>query len=177
MKLVMGIPFICLCLFIILGGCHSFSDEKSQKTIGKGEEGFITDLDDKRILIKDTYYKVNNHTDIQDEEGNKLSYSDLMIGMKVKPWYQGEIENSFPSKAEAELIRVIQDEQSIEEQKAVTAALKHVTQAVSQRFMVLKIIHFPAEHVYNIEMMNRSNLDSSFTVTVEDSTEEILYIK
>lgn len=177
MKLVMGKHFICLCLFLFLGSCQSFSEEKTHKTIDKGEEGFITDLDDKRILIKDTYYKVNNRTYIQDESGEKLNYSDLVIGMKVKPWYRGEVEESFPSKADAELIRVLNDEQSHEEQKAVTAALKHVTKAVSQRFMVLEIIHFPAEHVYNIEMMNRSNLDSSFTVTVDDSNEEILYIK
>ena len=177
MKLGMGKPFICLGLFIFLGSCQSFSEEENDRAIDKGEEGFITDLDDKRILIKDTYYKVNNRTYIQDESGEKLNYSDLVIGMKVKPWYRGEMEESFPSKADAELIRVLYDEQSQEEQKAVTAALKHMTKAVSQRFMVLEIIHFPAEHVYNIEMMNRSNLDSSFTVTVDDSNEEILYIK
>lgn len=176
MKLVMGKPLIYLCFFIILGSCQSFSEEKTHQTIDKGEEGFITDLDDKRILIKDTYYKVNHHTYIQDESEEKLNYSDLVIGMKVTPWHRGDVEESFPAKAEAELIRVMKDEQSLEEQKAVTATLKHVTKAVSQRFMVLEIIHFPAEHVYNIEMMNRSNLDSSFTVTVDDSTEEILYI-
>lgn len=177
MKLLMGNLYIYFILFIILGGCQPFSEEKTDETIDKGEEGFITDLDDKRILIKGTYYKVKNHTYIQDEYGKNLRYSDLVIGMKVKPWHRGEVEESFPSKAEAELIRVLTDEKSLEEQKAVTAALKHVTKAVSQRFMVLEIIHFPAEHVYNIEMMNRSNLDSSFIVTVDDSTEEILYIK
>ena len=177
MKLVMGKSFIFLFLFFILGSCQSFSEEQSHKPIGKGEEGFITDLDDKRILIKGTYYKVKNHTYIQDEHGKKLSYSDLAIGMKVKPWYGGEVEESFPSKADAELIRILKDEESLEEQKAVTAALKHVTKAPSQRFMILEIIHFPSEHVYNIEMMSRSNLDASFTVTVDDSTEEILYLK
>lgn len=97
--------------------------------------------------------------------------------MKVKPWHRGGIKKTYPAIAEAELIRVLTDEKSLEEQKTVTAAIEHMSKAESQRFMVLEVMHLPSEHVYNIEMMNRSNLDSSFIVTVEDFTDEILYIK
>ncbi|MDQ0883276.1 hypothetical protein [Peribacillus sp. V2I11] len=89
----------------------------------------------------------------------------------------GRGEEIIPGKAEAELILVSTDEKSLAEQRAVTAALDHVSKSESQRFMVLDVVHLPLEHVYNIEMMNRSNLDSSFMVTVEDLTDEILYIK
>lgn len=175
MKMIVNL-YIYLFVAFILGSCQS-PDWNMDESIDKGEEGFITDLDDKRILIKGTYYKVTNDTYIQDQHGNDLDYSELEIGMKVKPWYRGGVKKSFPGKAEAELILVLTDENSLAEQRAVIAALDHVSKAESQRFMVLEVIHLPSEHVYNIEMMNRSNLDSSFIVTVEDVTDEILYIK
>ncbi|MFJ7852746.1 hypothetical protein ACIQX3_08095 [Peribacillus frigoritolerans] len=175
MKMIVNL-YIYLFVAFILGSCQS-PDWNMDESIDKGEEGFITDLDDKRILIKGTYYKVNNDTYIQDQHGNDLDYSELEIGMKVKPWHRGGVKKSFPGKAEAELILVLTDENSLAEQRAVIAALDHVSKAESQRFMVLEVVHLPSEHVYNIEMMNRSNLDSSFIVTVEDVTDEILYIK
>ncbi|CAH0224080.1 MULTISPECIES: DUF3221 domain-containing protein [Bacillaceae] len=168
--------YISIFVAFILGSCQS-PDWNRDDAVGKGEEGFITDLDDKRILIKRTYYKVTTDTSIQDQHGNALDYSDLEIGMKVKPWHRGGVKKSFPGKAEAELILVLTDVKSLAEQRAVTAALNHVSKAESQRFMVLEVVHLPSEHVYNIEMMNRSNLDASFMVTVEDLTDEILYIK
>ncbi|MEY8756560.1 hypothetical protein AB9M93_19020 [Peribacillus frigoritolerans] len=175
MKMIVNL-YIYLFVAFILGSCQS-SDWNMDESIGKGEEGYITDLDDKGILIKGTYYKVTNDTYIQDQHGNDLDYSELEIGMKVKPWHRGGVKKSFPGKAEAELILVLTDENSLAEQRAVIAALDHVSKAESQRFMVLEVVHLPSEHVYNIEMMSRSNLDSSFIVTVEDVTDEILYIK
>ncbi|UYY97210.1 YobA family protein [Peribacillus frigoritolerans] len=175
MKMIVNL-YIYLFVAFILGSCQ-FPGLNMDESIDKGEEGFITDLDDKRILIKGTYYKVTNDTYIQDQHGNDLDYAELEIGMKVKPWHRGGVKKSFPGKAEAELILVLTDENSLAEQRAVIAALDHVSKAESQRFMVLEVVHLPSEHVYNIEMMNRSNLDSSFTVTVEDVTDEILYIK
>ncbi|CAH0180154.1 hypothetical protein SRABI96_01410 [Peribacillus sp. Bi96] len=175
MKMVVNL-FIYILVSFILGSSQS-SDWSMHEAVDKGEDGFITDLDDKKILIKGTYYKVTNHTDIQDQHGKDLDYSDLEIGMKVKPWHRGGVMESFPGKAEAVLILVLTDEKSLAEQRVVTAAIEHVSKAESQRFMVLEVVHLPSEHVYNIEMMNRSNLDSSFMVTVEDLTDEILYIK
>ncbi|PEJ31082.1 hypothetical protein CN689_17465 [Peribacillus butanolivorans] len=176
MKMMLNL-FVYTLVAFILGSCQSSSEKNTQEAIDKGEEGFITDLDDNRILIKGTYYKVTNRTYIQDQHGKDLSYSDLVIGMKVKPWHRGGIKKTYPAKAEAESIRVLTDEKSLAEQKAVTAAIEHMSKAESQRFIVLEVMHLPSEHVYNIEMMNRSNLDSSFIVTVEDFTDEILYIK
>ncbi|MDM5452959.1 hypothetical protein [Peribacillus simplex] len=175
MKMIVNL-YIYIIVAFILASCQ-FSDRNMHEAIDKGETGFITDLDDKRILVKGTYYKVTNDTYIQDQHGSDLDYADLEIGMKVKPWHRGGVKKTFPGKAEAELILVLTDAKSLAEQRAVTAALDHVSKAESQRFMILEVSHLPSEHVYNIEMMNRSNLDSSFMVTVEDLTDEILYIK
>ncbi|MDQ7863189.1 hypothetical protein RCO48_25505 [Peribacillus frigoritolerans] len=64
-------------------------------------------------MIKETYYKVTTDTSIQDQHGNALDYSDLEIGMKVKPWHRGGVKKSFPGKAEAELILVLTDEKKL----------------------------------------------------------------
>ena len=157
----------------LLSGCQGF--EKQKEPIVKGDTGFITDLDDKQILIKSTYYKITDAMRIQDVDGNQLAYADLKIGMKVKPWYEGSMQESFPSKAKAKLLIVLTDSDSVAKQKAVTAAIKNATVAASQRFMVLHLTHVPTEDVYNIEMMNRSNLDTSFTVIVDDRTNKVVY--
>lgn len=71
------------------GGCQT--SDWNKEDIDKGEEGFITDLDDRRLLIKGTYYKVTNDTYIQDQHGKNLDYSELEVGMKVKPWHRGGV--------------------------------------------------------------------------------------
>lgn len=159
-------------LFAILSGCQGSGNQKEQ--IAKGDTGFITDLDHQQILIKSTYYKIADTTRIQDLNGNQLTYADLEVGMKVKPWYEGTIKESFPSKAQAKLLIVLTDSESVDEQKAVASAIKYVTVAASQRFMVFHLTHLKQENVYKIEMMNRSNLDTSFTVLVDDQTNIVL---
>lgn len=158
---------------ILLSGCQASENQK--EPIVKGETGFITDLDDKQILIKSTYYKLTDEMRIQDLDGNQLSYTDLKIGMKVKPWYEGGMEESFPSKAKAKLLIVLTDSESVAEQNAVMIAIETVTEAAIQRFMVLDLTHVARENVYKIEMMNRSNLDTSFTVIVDDRTYKVVY--
>ena len=158
---------------ILLLGCQRLENQK--EPIIKGDTGFITDLDDKQVLIKSTYYKLTDEIRIQDFDGNQLSYTDLKVGMKVKPWYVGGMEESFPSKAKAKLLIVLTDNESFAEQKAVASAIENVTESPIQRFMVLDFIHIASENVYTIEMMNRSNLDTSFTVIVDDRTYQVLY--
>lgn len=166
------IPIICI-LIILLSGCQRFENQK--EPIIKGDTGFITDLDDKQILIKNTYYKLTDEMRIQDLDGKELSYSDLKIGMKIKPWYEGSMEESFPSKAKAKLLIVLTDGESVAEQNAVTAAIESVTESSIQRFMVLDVAHVARENVYKIELMNRSNMDTSFTVIVDDRTNKVEY--
>lgn len=165
--------FIVCILVLLLSGCQSFENQK--EPIVKGDTGFITDLDDKHILIKSTYYKLTDEVRIQDLDGNQLSFKDLKIGMKVKPWYEGSIQESFPSKAKAKLLIVLKDSESMAEQKAVMATIEYLTMAASQRFMVLDWKHVTMENVYNLKMMNRSNLDTSFTVIVDDRTNKVVY--
>lgn len=166
------ILLVCI-LVILLLGCQRFENQK--EPILKGDTGYITDLDDKQVLIKSTYYKFTDEMRIQDLDGHLLSYTDLKVGMKVKPWYIGGLEESFPSKAKAKLLIVLTDNESFAEQKAITSAIDNVAESPIQRFMVLDLTHIASENVYKIEMMNRSNLDTSFTVIVDDRTYQVLY--
>lgn len=165
--------FVLGILVLLLSGCQN-SDVQKEK-VSKGNTGFITNLDNQQILIKSTYYKITKSTRIQDLEGNHLSYADLKVGMKAKPWFEGAREESFPSKARAKFILVLKDKKSVAEQAAITSAIDHVTEAASQRFMVLDWSHVENENVYNIKMMNCSNLDTSFNVIVDDSTYKVVY--
>ncbi|WP_199880637.1 DUF3221 domain-containing protein [Bacillus massiliglaciei] len=166
--------FVMICCTLILSGCQ-YSPGRLHAEVGKGDEGFITSLDDKQILIKDTYYKVKDDTILQDETGRHLEWGDLEIGMKVKPWFAGRVSDTFPAKANARYIRVLTDSEAKAEQEMVTAAIRHVTESPSQRFMVLELQHLPDDHVYTLEMMSRSNLDSSFMVILDDQSAEVLY--
>lgn len=166
------ISIFCI-LMIFISGCQRFESQK--EPIVKGDTGFITDLDHRQILIKSTYYQITDKMRIQDLNGNQLSVSDLKVGMKVKPWYEGSLVDSFPSKAKASLLIVLTDPESMAEQNAVTAAIKAVTVSDIQRFMVLNLNHIARENVYKIEIMNRSNLDTSNIVIVDDRNYNVVF--
>ncbi|MFD0048494.1 hypothetical protein ACFVHQ_03985 [Actinomycetes bacterium NPDC127524] len=169
---------ICLivlgCFFLF--GCSQLQTQT--ESVKKGEMGFITDLQDKkRVLIKNTYYTVSDSTYLKDTSGRKLDVNDLKIGMKVKPWYTGSIKHSHspPASTEAKLLLVQNDEESLREQQAVLSAIKKLKKGKSERFLVRDFSHIPEDKVYIIEMMRRSNLDTSFTVTVNAADFEVLF--
>ncbi|RFU65622.1 DUF3221 domain-containing protein [Peribacillus glennii] len=162
-------------MLVALAGCGP-GHGTNMEEITKGETGYITDLaDGKEVLIKNTYYTVSENTSIKDSNGDKLKMKDVMIGMKAKVWYAGEMEESLPGRAIARLIIIQIDEESLKEQKVVTSAISNVQKGDSQRFFVRKLTYLAAERVYQLEMMSRSNLDSSFTVTVDEISFNVLY--
>lgn len=166
---------ISICL-LLLSGCQPFTSEQSAEAIGKGEDGFITNIDPeaKTLLINSTYYKITDQAQIKDLNGEILDWTDVQIGMKVKTWYTGELNKAFPNKGQAKLVLVLTDDSSLREREAVTSAIDYVKKSESQQFMVLKLTHIPEEDIYDIELMKRSNLDESFTVMVDGETKEIL---
>ncbi|PLT34791.1 DUF3221 domain-containing protein [Bacillus sp. V5-8f] len=158
-----------------LAGCdpgHGTNNEE----INKGETGYITDVADaKEVLIKTTYYKVSENTSIKDSNGEKLKISDLKIGMKAKVWYAGEMEESLPGHANARLIIIQKDDESLQEQNVVSSVISNIQEGENQRFFVWKLTYLADERAYQLEMMSRSNLDSSFTVTVDETSYKVLY--
>lgn len=169
------IIFLNLLIFAGLTGCSPDLGTNNEE-ISTGETGFITDLaNDKEVLIKNTYYTISENTSIKDSNGDKLKVKDLQIGMKAKVWYAGGIEESFPGRASARLIMIQKDSESLKEEKVVKAAISYVQEGESQRFFVRKITYLADEGAYQLEMMSRSNLDSSFSVTVDEYSYKIIY--
>lgn len=173
MMIFRSIFMIFLLNLFILYGCTSI--EKNQERISKGDTGYITELSGKQVLIKGTYYKITKDTKIQDLDGNAISYDELQFGMKIKPWYIGEMQESFPSKAEAKLLLIMSDQAGLAEQEAIITAVDFLKVSDLERFIVLDLQYNDKEDVYRIEMMKRSNLDTSFTVTVHKRTGEVMY--
>jgi len=170
-----GVLLLVSIFLLLLSGCQPFTSEQAE-AIGKGEDGFITNIDQEAntLLINSTFYKITDQAQIKDLNGELLDWTDLHIGMKVKTWYSGELTKAFPSKGQARLVLVLTDEASLLEREAVTSAINYVKKSESQQFMVLKLTHIPEEDIYDIELMKRSNLDESFTVMVDGETKEIL---
>ncbi|WP_409301526.1 DUF3221 domain-containing protein [Peribacillus sp. SCS-155] len=161
-------------MLFLLAGCKGVSGHKVK--VSKGEDGFITVIADKKqILVKNTMYSIKKGTDIQDSAGHNLDISSLEIGMKAKVWYSGDMKESMPAQADAKLIEIQTDISSLEEQKAITAAINAAKKADSQQFMVLKCSYLQDQGVYWIEMMDRSNLDAAFVVTVDANSYEVLF--
>ncbi|RFU69191.1 DUF3221 domain-containing protein [Bacillus sp. V59.32b] len=163
--------FVC----ILLAGC-SLEFGTHNEAISIGAAGFITDLaDGESVLIKNTYYTLSEDTSIKDSDGEELSFKDLEIGMKAKVWYEGDLKESIPSRADARLIMIQKDRQSLTEQKVVASAISFLQEGESQRFFVRKVTYLAAEKAYQLEMMSRSNTDASFFVTVDELSYEIIY--
>lgn len=162
-------------VWILLAGC-SLELGTENEAVSSGETGFITDLaDGESVLIKNTYYTLSENTSIKDSDGDELSFKDLEIGMKAMVWYEGPLKESFPSRADARLIMIQKDRQSLAEQKVVASAISTLQEGESQRFFVRGLAYLAAEKAYQLEMMSRSNTDASFFVTVDELSYKILY--
>ena len=165
-----------LCMLLVcalLAGC-GLREEPLE--IGGGEPGFVAGVADKggSVLIGSTYYKITKRSRIQDMRGRVLDADDLEAGMKVRAWYRGDVSKSFPAKTEARLIQVLTDEESKRESAAAAAAIDYVRKNESQLFMVLQCSYIIGADVYDLEIMNRSNLDDSFNIMVDGESHDIL---
>lgn len=113
--------FLLLCLvglFFSLTGC-------STAELTKAKMGYITDLDDRRILVNDTYFSADEKTEVVSEAGKELKFADLEIGMKVEPWFDGAIRESFPAQADVNKIVVLEKEDGDRVQEAVQAVVQY----------------------------------------------------
>jgi len=109
-----------------------------------GPVGYITAMEGKSVLIGDIFYAIKGDTSIIDSNGNKRSFSDLEIGMKVHPSHTGQIRESYPAQADAVQLKIVVDEQSQKEQKAVAAMLKDALDRY-EKPIIIKKIHFLQE--------------------------------
>jgi hypothetical protein len=108
-------------LFLSLAGCSSID----QADLTKAKSGFITDIDQQRILVNDTYFSAVQDVEVVSDSGKQMKFSNLEIGVKVEPWFSGEIRESYPAQADVEKIVVIKEKNDKQMQEAVKAIVEH----------------------------------------------------
>lgn len=112
---------ILLFLFLGLVGCNSFSSAE----LMKAKAGYITDISDKRILVNDTYFSAAKNVEVVSDSGKQMEFNDLQIGVKVEPWFDGGIRESFPAQADVKKIVIMTDKKGTRIQEAVKAIVVH----------------------------------------------------
>ncbi|MBD3109577.1 hypothetical protein IEO70_14610 [Bacillus sp. AGMB 02131] len=153
-------------LFFLLG-CEEKQD------IHHGEAGFITQFVSKdQVLIGNVIYSITGDTKISSSSGESLDKSDLQLGMKIQPYYNGSMAESFPAKAEARLLRVMTDDESMRESVMLINVLQQLKRSEEEHFIVTEVER--QENAYIMYIMKRSNVDIGFTLTVDAETYEIL---
>ncbi len=120
MKRKVGL-FVLLCLGSILVGCNGMVDGG----LIKAKVGYITGINDKSILVNNTYFSADKNIEVVSDTGAKLEFTDLEIGVKVEPWFAGAVRESFPAQADAKKIVVLTDKESEKTKPAVKALVAY----------------------------------------------------
>lgn len=116
MVLVLFIP-------LVFSGCSGVG----HSNLSKGEAGYITHISEKSILVNDIVFSANNDVEVVSAQGKKQSFTDLEIGMKVEPWFDGTVRESFPAQADVKKIVVLNEKNQVRIQQAVQAIVQYAT--------------------------------------------------
>lgn len=158
-------------LILLLAGC-------SQKTVHRGTTGFITQfVKDDQVLIGDVIYEIGHDTQLQTNEGEALKKNDLRLGMKIQPFYEGDISQAFPRRARAKMLQVQQEPADLQESAMIVNVLSQLRHNKDEHFIVTNVIHKPDEDAYVMDVMRRSNVDIGFKITVDEHNYEILFME
>lgn len=121
MRIKRLVVVIFLAMFSVLAGCSSLS----RTDLTKAKTGYITDIANMQILVNDTCFSADKNTEVVSEKGEQMKFSDLEIGVKVEPWFEGGIRESYPAQADVKKIVVITDKDSGLMQTAVKAIVDY----------------------------------------------------
>ncbi|WP_163102854.1 DUF3221 domain-containing protein [Peribacillus alkalitolerans] len=165
---------LLMSIAIFLVGCQNIGSQNT--SYGPSKEGFVTDVvNGNQFLIGDTVFHVTDETILTDSKNKKRSLDGIQLGMKVKAYPKGPIAESFPSNATAGKIIILTDQKSLTESEMMDDVLDQLSHSVEDRFIITNVDWHESERVYVMTVMSRSNLDSSYKVTVSAETHEILY--
>jgi hypothetical protein len=84
------------------------SNSDDTTTMYEGVNGFILSLEGETMLVigtdgnqQATYYTYDDTTQVEDENGDFLAFTDLRIGQYVKTFYKDGIAESYPMQGKA----------------------------------------------------------------------------
>ncbi|MET3574834.1 hypothetical protein ACFFIY_10545 [Bhargavaea ullalensis] len=112
------------------GSADAPKDEDKLSVPVEGMEeakGFITDIDEDRVLVNDIYYTIDDEThfvSIGDGAERELELSDLEKGMRADVYHSGMIAKSFPGQGHASVFVVPKDDLSQRQTEAFQAFLE-----------------------------------------------------
>lgn len=115
---------IMLFLFFLLffSGCGV-----GRSNLIKAESGYITHISENAVLVNDIVFSADSDVEVISAKGEKLSFADLEIGMKIEPWFDGTVRESFPAQADVKKIVALNEKDQERIQKAVQAIVEYAT--------------------------------------------------
>ncbi|WP_019242135.1 MULTISPECIES: hypothetical protein [Bacillus] len=162
---------VCMIISILLGGCD-------QESVHPGKVGFITQFESNdKVLIGDVLYHITRDTKIRTSDGDKLHKKDLKIGMKIQPFFEGGLAETYPGRANAKLLRILTDENSKQEAVMMINVIDQLRRNEDEHFLITNIKHVEEENKYIMDVKRRSNVDMGFTITVDEDTYKIQFME
>lgn len=91
------------------------------------EEGFITQVTTDQILVNNIYFDIPEDVKVVSMNGGESTdgvISDIRTGMKVNIEYKGPLLDGFPMEGQADVVSIMNDEESKKESDALLAFIQ-----------------------------------------------------
>lgn len=91
------------------------------------ESGFITQVTTDQILVNNIYFDIPEDVKVVSKNGEESTdgvISDIRTGMKVNIEYMGPLPEGFPMEGQADVVSIMNDEQSKKEADALSAFIQ-----------------------------------------------------
>jgi hypothetical protein len=112
---------------------------------------FITFKGEKSILVGEYSFTLVEDSNLQDDQGKKIQFSNLVVGQKVRANISGPIRESYPAQADLKSLVLLTDNESINESKAMAKALEiEVTEGSTA--IALGVIFDPNQKSYTVKL-------------------------
>ncbi len=128
-----GVIFVSLFL-VAITGCN----DAGLSNLVKAETGYITHISENSVLVNDIVFSADNEVEVVSDNGKKMNFADLEIGMKVEPWFSGPIRESFPAQADMKKLVVLTDKEHDQVQEAVKAVVEYAATNFSSNTVVFQ---------------------------------------
>lgn len=91
------------------------------------EEGFITQVTTDQILVNNIYFDIPEDVKVVSKNGETSVdgvIRDIRAGMKVNIEYMGPLPDGFPMEGQADVVSILNDEESKKESDALSAFIQ-----------------------------------------------------
>jgi hypothetical protein len=158
-------------------GNQPYKEEDQITAVKVFDDGMVIQKEENRLLItkyvnKDTgayidayWLSLNEETVLQNSRGQNIPSEDIGIGAEVEAWHTGPVNESYPQQAAA--AKIIVNESSLEQSKAVQAALRAVQEDSAAAWAVTTVSLDEENGYWNVELVNNEKMDQPSNVHVD----------